>query len=285
MLSEAPGRARRAGVVGSPIAHSLSPVLHRAAYDALGLTSWTFEAREVRAGQLRGHVEQLPPEWVGLAVTMPLKEEALALGSEVGAAARLSGAANTLVRRDGGWLADNTDVHGVVSSLAEAGLRDPRTAVVLGGGATARSALVALHEMGVRQVTFLTRDRLRGPTAELAHRLGTDVRALPLHGTRLLLDAAVSDVVVSTLPPAADPCDLAVPDGATPPVVMDVVYRPWPSRFASAVRAASAGRVPVVDGTGMLLHQAVRQVELMTGHNGPVPAMRAALETEGERTA
>ncbi|GGK74139.1 shikimate dehydrogenase [Ornithinimicrobium pekingense] len=285
MLSAAPHRARRAGVVGSPVAHSLSPVLHRAAYDALGLTWWSFEATQVAPGGLRGHVEQLPDDWAGLAVTMPLKEEALAVGTRVGAAAALSGAANTLVRAGSGWLADNTDVHGVVQALVEAGLQQPRRAVVLGGGATARSTLVALHEMGAREVTFVVREGLRGRTAELAARLGTDVRVLPLHGTRLVLDAAVADVVVSTLPPGADPCALVVPDGASAPVVMDVVYRPWPSRFAAAVGAASAGRVPVVRGTDMLLHQAVRQVELLTGHNGPVRAMRAALETEGAETA
>lgn len=279
------GRPRRAGVVGSPISHSLSPVLHRAAYAALGLTSWTFESAQVGAGQLRRYVEQLPPEWVGLAVTMPLKEEALALGSEVGAAARLAGAANTLVRRDGGWLAENTDVHGVVQALRGAGVVEPRAATVLGGGATARSTLVALHQLGVREVTFLLRDRLRPETAALVAALGVDARVVPLGGSRLTLDRDLADVVVSTLPPAAGPCELHVPDGARAPLVMDVVYRPWPSRFAEAVHSASHGQVPVVRGTDMLLHQAVRQVELMTGHNGPASAMRAALQTEGSDTA
>lgn len=279
------GRSRRAGVVGSPIAHSLSPVLHGAAYAALGLTSWSFEATEVRRGQLRRYVEQLPPDWVGLAVTMPLKEEALALGSEVGAAARLAGAANTLVRTEGGWLAENTDVHGVVQALREGGVGQPRRATVLGGGATARSTLVALHELGVREVTFLVRDEIRPETAALLPALGVEGTVLRLGVATLTLDRALTDVVVSTLPPVADPCELHVPDGAPSPLVMDVVYRPWPSRFAEAVRTESRGRCAVLRGTDMLLHQAVRQVELMTGHNGPASAMRAALQTEGSGTA
>jgi shikimate dehydrogenase len=285
VLTAGPGAARRAGVVGSPISHSLSPVLHRAAYAALGLTSWTFEAAEVRSGQLRGYVEQLPQEWVGLAVTMPLKEEALAMGSAVGPAARLAGAANTLVRHDGSWLAENTDVHGVVAALAGAGLRAPRSATVLGGGATARSTVVALHELGVRELTFLVRQELRPQTGDLVAQLGTTARVVRLRDAPLTLHRAFADVVVSTLPPDADPGEVLSPDPAEAPMVMDVVYRPWPSRFAAAVGAASAGRVPVLRGTDMLLHQAVRQVELMTGHNGPASAMRAALRTDGTETA
>jgi shikimate dehydrogenase len=276
---------RRAGVVGSPISHTLSPPLHRAAYQALGLTSWVFEVAEVGAGGLRGYVAQLPPEWVGLAVTMPLKEEALDLATQAGPAARLAGAANTLVRRGEGWYADNTDVHGLTRALTDAGLTDAARATVLGGGATARSAVVALHGLGVRELTFLVRTQLRPQTADLVRRLGADHRVLPLSDTPVLLDTRTTDVVVSTLPASVEHHDVVVPDGATAPVVLDVVYAPWPSRFAVAVHQASSGRVPVVRGTQMLLHQAVRQVELMTGHNGPVSAMRAVLETEGTGTA
>lgn len=285
MLTGEAAGPRRAGVVGSPISHSLSPRLHGAAYAALGLDSWTFTAAEVPAGALRGYVEQLAPEWVGLAVTMPLKEEALALAAAAGRAAVLAGAANTLVRRDGGWYAENTDVHGVVRALTDAGLRDPGRATVLGGGATARSTVVALHAMGVREVTFHVRGELRDRTRELVDRLGLATRVLPLSDGTVLLDASATDVVVSTLPATADPCTVRPVPGAEPPVVMDVVYAPWPSRFARAVQEASSGGLDVVRGTDMLLHQAVRQVELMTGHDGPVAAMRAALEPEGTGTA
>ena len=287
MLTRAAGadRVRRAGVVGLPISHTLSPVLHRAAWAALGLGSWVFEAVEVRPGELGRYVEGLGPEWVGLAVTMPLKEEALALAVQAGPAARLAGAANTLLRRDDGWYADNTDVHGLERALTGAGVRRPRRATVLGGGATARSAVVALHALGVRELTFRVRGDLRPGTTELLGALGVEHRVLPLTAGPVVVDAGVTDVVVSTLPSSADSPEVVVPDGAAVPVVLDVAYSPWPSRFASAVHEASAGRVAALRGTDMLLHQAVRQVELMTGQTGPVAAMRAALGTEGTGSA
>ncbi len=273
------GGVRRAGVVGSPVGHSRSPDLHRAAYRALGLTGWSFEATEVAAGALGGHVAGLGPEWVGLAVTMPLKEEALALAAGTSEVAELAGGANTLLRRADGWAADNTDVVGLERALTEAGLRAPARAGLLGGGATARSALLALHRLGVGEVVVHVRGDLRPPTRELAERLGlgVEVRRLGEGG----VDAAGCDVVVSTLPPDVDPGPVVLEASAT---VLDVVYSPWPSRVARRARARDGAAVPVVPGSAMLLHQAVRQVELMTGHNGPVAAMRAALRTEGTGT-
>lgn len=271
----------RAGVVGSPIAHSLSPALHRAAYRALGLDGWTFDAAEVTSGDLGSHVGALGPEWAGLAVTMPLKEEALDLGATAGEAALLAGAANTLVRRGSGWFADNTDVYGIVAALTGAGLRAPRRAVVLGAGATARSTLVALRDLGVVHVELRVRSAVRDQTRALVERLGLGLSTRPL-AEPLTLDTDVVDVVVSTLPASAVVPEPVLNDGDSgrAPVVMDVAYAPWPSGFATAVVRGAEGRVPVVRGTEMLLHQAVRQVALMTGHDGPVTAMREALEGE-----
>lgn len=270
---------RRAGVVGSPVAHSLSPVLHGAAYRALGLSGWSFGAADVPAGTLAAHVAGLGPEWVGLAVTMPLKREALELPGavEVGPDARLAGAANTLLRRDDGWAVDNTDVVGLGTAMAEAGAGAPRRATVLGAGATARSALVALARAGADEVVLVVRHRVRPDTAALLEELGLRARVRSL-ADGVVLDAAAGDVLVSTLPADADVPGLVVPDVAAAPVLLDVAYAPWPSGFAAAVREATGGRVPVVRGTEMLLHQAVRQVRLMTGHDGPVEAMRAALQ-------
>lgn len=274
----APGERCRAGVVGSPVGHSLSPVLHGAAHRALGLTGWSFTATEVAPGSLAAHVGALDDSWVGLAVTMPLKEEALALGDVVGDQAVLAGAANTLRRTDGGWLADNTDVPGLATALTEAGLSAPRRATLLGAGATARSALVALHGLGVRSVSLRVRDRARPETSELAERLGLELQVVRLDDGPVVLDTELTDVLLSTLPGGAPAPSVRWEPGAVAPVVMDVAYAPWPSGLARAVEAASGGRVPVVRGTEMLLHQAVRQVELMTGHDGPVEAMRAALQ-------
>jgi shikimate dehydrogenase len=269
--------AGRAAVVGAPVGHSLSPSLHRAAYRALGLTGWSYEAVEVDAGMLRSFVAGLGPEWAGLSVTMPLKEEALALADQVDEDARLTGGANTLVPcPDQGWRAWNTDVHGVGAALTEAGLAGPRRAAVLGGGATARSVLVALDRLGVRDVDLVVREAPRAATRELLDRLGLRATTRRL-GTPATGEAP--EVVVSTLPATAVLGADVVRDllAEARPVVLDVAYAPWPSGFATAVSAATAGRQPVVRGTAMLLHQAARQVHLMTGHDGPVEAMRAAL--------
>lgn len=271
----------RCAVVGHPVAHSLSPVLHRAAYAALGLTGWRYDRVEVAQGALDGYVASLGPEWAGLSVTMPGKEEALALAARSSDEARLAGAANTLVRSADGWSADNTDVAGLAAALREAGaaLTQDRPCLVTGGGATARSAVLALRSLGAREVTLLVRDRPRPETERLVEQLAADpdrplrVRARPLADGIPLSDV---DVVVGTLPAGA-PAPSVAPPGATAPLVLDAVYAPWPSPLASAVGRATTGRVTVVRGTSMLLHQAARQVELMTGLAAPVEAMRSAL--------
>ena len=274
---------RRAGVVGSPIRHSLSPVLHRAAYEALGLTGWTYDAVEVPAGELSTFVAGLEEDWVGLSVTMPGKEEALALAGTASHAARLTGAANTLVRDGDGWSADNTDVGGLAAALVEAGAERPRRATVLGGGATARSALVALQRLGVEEVALLVRDRPRPLTSQLLGRLDLTVQVRRLADQPLVLSTEEHDVVVGTLPAtaAAPTVRLGPRDARTRPVVLDVVYAPWPSPLAVAVTALGPEAPTVVPGTAMLLHQAADQVRLMTGQDGPVDAMRDALRRVG----
>lgn len=263
---------RHAGVVGSPITHSLSPVLHRAAYEALGLQGWTFHRDEVASGDLAAYVRHRTPDWVGLAVTMPLKEEALRLADVAGEEARLVGCANTLVRSGDGWRAENTDVYGLMTALREAGVTRPPTATVVGSGATARSALLALHLLGVERVQFLVRDRVRPGAVELAERLGMAATASRYADGPGQWPPA--GLVVNT-----------VPAGGTPPVegwrheagavVFDVVYAGWPTPWANDW--ASHHGVAVTRGDGMLLHQAVRQVELMTGRDAPVAAMTRAL--------
>lgn len=274
---------RRAGIVGSPVTHSLSPILHGAAYAALGLTGWTYDRVEVPAGGLAGHVGSLGPEWVGLSVTMPGKEEALALAADAGADAVLAGAANTLVRRDDGWYAENTDVAGLATAveleLDRVGGGPVRHALVLGGGATARSAVLALRRLGAETVTLVVRDAVRPETTAMLERLSGAPDPPGVRTGRLAdgipLDRGTAQVVVSTLPGAAPAPDLH--PGGEPPVVVDVSYLPWPSALARSVAERTGGTVPVVRGTSMLLHQAVHQVELMTGRTAPVEAMARAL--------
>lgn len=267
----------RAAVLGSPIAHSLSPALHTAAYAALGLEGWHYDRHECDEAGLPGFVAGLGPEWAGLSLTMPLKRVALEVADEVAPLAAATGAANTLVLRDGRRVAHNTDVHGIVAALSGPGGVDPaRRAVVLGAGGTAQAALAALATLGITDVDVLVRDVARtGELRATAERLGVQPRitgGLP-DGAEALMDGA--GVVISTLPG-----DAAGGLVARAAVVLDVVYVPWPTAFAAAAVGAR-----VVGGLEMLLHQAAAQVELMTGRPGPVEAMRAALPAARPGTA
>ncbi|GGS77484.1 shikimate 5-dehydrogenase [Planobispora rosea] len=265
----------RAAVLGSPIAHSLSPYLHRAAYAGLGLDGWSYEAIECDEAGLAALLDGLGPGWAGLSLTMPLKRAVLPLLDEVSELAVEVGGANTVVFRDGARYGDNTDVYGIVRALAEAGVAAPRSATVLGGGATAASTLAALRELGLGGATLVVRDPARaGETAEVAERLGIALETRTFDKLDTALDV---DLLVSTLPSgAAD--GLAGTVAGRVPAVFDVVYAPWPTRLAAAVERAGG---TVIGGFPMLLHQAVRQVELMTGRTDvPVEAMRAAGEAE-----
>jgi shikimate dehydrogenase len=263
---------RRAAVLGSPIEHSLSPILHEAAYQALDLHGWHYDKIECDEAGLPSLVDSMGPEWAGLSLTMPLKRVALTVADEVSPLAKAVGAANTLVFTPaGGRRADNTDVGGVVSALREAGLTRVERAVILGAGGTAQSALAAVRELGDQSPTVLVRNLTR--TCELratAERLG--MRPTISDGL-FTAPLPAADLVISTLPGgAADP--LSASRWKPDTMVLDVVYTPWPTPFAGSALAAGCR---VVSGLTVLLYQAVAQVELMTGHPGPVEAMRTAL--------
>jgi shikimate dehydrogenase len=266
--------ARRAAVLGKPIAHSLSPVIHTAGYAAAGLLTWTYEAIECAESELPGLVAGLGPEWVGLSLTMPLKEVALTLAGTASPAAAAVGAANTLVRRpDGAWFADNTDIPGMVRVLRDAGVADRPSVSVLGGGGTARAALAAAAELGATAVTVVTRrpeaaDELRPAAAALGLRLERLDWSDPAAAFR-------ADAVVSTVPKgAADELAAAVPWRAGG-VLFDAIYDPWPTPIAAA--AAAAG-LRVASGLDLLLAQALGQFEQFTGVvPAPEAAMREAL--------
>ena len=269
---------RRAAVLGSPIAHSLSPTLHEAAYRALGLSDWVYGIHEVTASELGGFVSRLGPEWAGLSLTMPLKEVAFEVADEVSGLAREVGAINTLVRRpDGGWNGDNTDVYGVSQALREAGAGHVASALVLGSGATARSVVAGLAALGCPKVTFAVRSLARPETLEQARRAGLEVEVVALR--ELASRVGDSQLVISTLPEnalsASALVDLLLPKGLRIPdhLLLDVVYAGWPSPLARTFADAGAR---VVSGFEMLVHQASEQVHLMTGLLAPVEQMRAA---------
>ena len=264
MSSTPPDSARKAAVLGSPIAHSRSPQLHLAAYRALGLDGWTYDRIECTADQLPSLVKGFGPEWVGVSVTMPGKFAALRFADERTERAQLVGSANTLVRTPVGWRADNTDIDGVKGALGPIAGR----AAVLGSGGTAPAVVVGLAELGAQDISVVARSRDKAePLVALGARLGVDIRWIEL-GTTL----ADVDVVVSTIP--ADVASGYAATVAATPLLLDAIYNPWPTPLAAAVEAAG-GRV--ISGLEMLLHQAFAQVEQFTGLPAPVEAMRAAL--------
>ncbi|GAC1406662.1 MAG: shikimate dehydrogenase [Mycobacterium sp.] len=251
-------------MLGSPIAHSRSPQLHLAAYHALGLAGWTYDRIECTAHELPGLVAGFGPEWVGVSVTMPGKFAALQCADERTPRAELVGSANTLVRTDTGWRADNTDIDGVKGALGSAAGR----AAVLGSGGTAPAVIVALAELGVQDISVIARNQGKAAALlDLGHALEVDVRWVELGTT--LVDI---DVVISTIPAevAAEHAQTVV---ATR-LLLDAIYDPWPTPLAAAV-AAAGGRV--ISGLQMLLNQAFAQVEQFTGLPAPKEAMRAAL--------
>jgi shikimate dehydrogenase len=273
----------RAAVLGSPIAHSLSPALHRAAYAALGLDDWTYEAIECGEADLASLIGSLGPGWAGLSLTMPLKRTVLPLLDHADPLVAVTGGANTVVFRQDGRHGYNTDVRGIVDAVTQSGAPEPGTVTILGAGATACSALAALPELGASGADVLVRDPARAAgLLATAERLRLRVRLCPFPGDGP--PHPPGELLISTVPAGvADAfADRILATGRAPAAVLDVVYAPWPTRLA---QAASAVGAMVASGFSMLLHQAAAQVELMTGKPAPLEAMRAAGEAEIARRA
>ncbi|MFD2795430.1 shikimate dehydrogenase [Promicromonospora vindobonensis] len=278
---------RRAAVLGHPVAHSLSPVLHTAAYRALGLDGWEYGVHDVTEETLPGFLRGLDEHWAGLSLTMPLKHAVIGLLDHVEPLAEAVGAVNTVlfstVRGAVTTTGTNTDVHGIVAALRERlGPRQVAAAVVLGGGATAASALAAVAELGCASPRVFVRslDRI-GPLREAVARMGVSpsFEVFDEHATTSAL--ATADAVVSTTPKyAADTwapllTDLSTGAGEKPRgVLLDVVYDPRPTALQAAWATLGAD---AVGGERMLLHQAAEQVRLMTGRPAPLAAMDEAL--------
>ncbi len=263
----------RAAVLGSPVEHSLSPVLHRAAYVQLGL-DWSYDAIGCDEGALPERLAELSSDYAGLSLTMPLKTAVVPLLAELDERVAVLGACNTVVRTDdAGWHGFNTDVDGVLATLDELGVDRLHTAVVLGGGGAARAVLGALAERGCRAVTVLLRDLAKGPPLiALGERIGLPVVLEPWDAAEGALAEAA--LVVSAAP-AGSTDHLADVSWAADAVLVDLVYAPWPTALAAAAAAAGAR---VAGGLPVLVGQAAEQVRLMTGRPAPVEAMRAAGE-------
>ena len=261
----------KAAVLGSPVAHSKSPLLHLAAYRALGLTDWTYERIECTADELPSLVRGLGPDWVGLSVTMPGKFAALHVADDRTERAELVGSANTLLHTDRGWRADNTDIDGVAGALGH--VRHLRHAIVLGSGGTAPAAVVALADIGAIEITVVARNRDKAARLlDLGGAVDVTTTFCDLVDPRLSEVAATADVLVGTIP--ADAAASYADVFAGVPVLLDAIYDPWPTPLAAAVQAAGG---EVISGVQMLLHQAFSQVEQFTGRPAPREQMAAAL--------
>jgi len=268
---------RRCAVLGSPIEHSLSPVLHRAAYAELGI-DWTYDAVEVTEDGLEAFLAGLAGTWRGLSLTMPLKRRVVPLLDDLSDRARQALAVNTLILEDGRRIGHNTDIPGASAAVRQRYDGPLSRATVLGGGATAASTVLALADLGCSRFTLLVREEARAADTVAAaarhpRRPQVDVRRL---GDRV----EEADILVSTIPAAAqDAGVLAYADVV--PVVFDVVYDPWPTPLAAHAQRAGT---TLVAGLDLLVHQAVLQLQLMTGTTeSPLAAMRAAGEQELRR--
>ena len=257
----------RAAVLGKPISHSLSPVLHLAAYAQLEL-SHTYDAIELDEQGFPNFISQLDDQWLGFSLTMPLKEVAFLVADEISEIAKLTSSMNTLVFREG-LFADNTDVYGISQCIREATAK-PKTALVIGAGATARSAIAALSGLNVASVVVLARNQIKAASCiDLGNTLG-----ITIDTTEQISDSLfATDLVINTTPSGvADQYveSLSLAKG----VLLDVVYSPWPTELA---KKWTTKNLTVIPGYEMLLHQAVRQVELMTGQLPDVENMRSHL--------
>ncbi|GAA1911548.1 shikimate dehydrogenase [Nocardioides marmoribigeumensis] len=275
-----PGR-RRCGVLGRPIAHSLSPALHRAAYAALGL-DWEYDAHDVGEDDLAAYLEGLDDSWHGLSLTMPLKRAVMPLLDEVSDTARLAGGANTVVLEGGRRVGDNTDVPGVVGALRERLGGSPDSAIVLGGGATAASVLLGLADLGCSHATLLVRDPARAvATVEAVHRHPTPPLLTVARLDDLERRVVDADLLVSTIPAEAQTSGV-LSAAAQVGAVFEVVYDPWPTPLAETTLSVG---LPLVDGLDLLAHQAALQVALMTGQRVEVGVLREAGRAELARRA
>jgi len=254
-------------VLGSPIDHSLSPVLHRAAYAELGL-DWTYGRFEMTESGLAGFVAGLDSSWRGLSLTMPLKVAVLDLG-EVDPVARRAGAGNTLILSDQGNRVYNTDVGGLVWSVSRVTADPVRRVTILGTGATARSAVVSMAELGAERVTVVARTPAKAvPLEALGRELGVRVDTRPWS-----TELPAADLVVSTVTAgAADAVAAAV--AASAPLIFDAIYAPWPTALAEAADRAGG---TVINGLDLLVGQALLQIELMTGRPVSAELLYAAL--------
>ncbi|MEN9737794.1 MAG: hypothetical protein RJA26_1027 [Actinomycetota bacterium] len=274
---------RKLAVLGSPINHSKSPIIHNAAYRVLGL-NWNYEKVEVRKGGLRPFVEALEPEWLGLSVTMPLKEEAAKFAESLDKSAEATRAVNTLVRTETGWAGYNTDVFGIIQAISQANLGTINSVLVIGSGSTATSAVAALSQLAPNASVrvFARNARTQKQLVEFAKALGLSAKRVG----NLARNARNVDLTIATLPGGAldeVAARLAKKRSFSPTgALLDVAYQPWPSQFASIW--ATKGQT-IISGLEMLLWQAVAQIRVFQNGDTNEPLANEVAVVESMRHA
>jgi shikimate dehydrogenase len=254
----------RLAVLGSPIAHSQSPALHRAAYEVLGL-DWSYEAVEVADGELASFINGRDGTWLGLSLTMPLKRDILPLLSSRTELVDQTGSANTALFTAEGIAGFNTDVFGITQAFERHGRNALPTVLIIGGGATAASAIVAARSLGASRVFLAVRspERARG-LGDIAAAQGVELQVIELAAVATLDERL--DAVVSTIPNGADAAVEFDRDTIVSAALLDVAYHPWPSRLAERWTGAEC-----INGLEMLVLQALAQVRVFVNHDESVP--------------
>lgn len=254
---------RTLAVVGHPIAHSLSPTLHQAAYDHLGLP-WKYVAVDVQPGELAGFLDSTDSSLRGLSVTMPHKVAALEAANRLDLLSERTGSVNTLLceytesgqRELSGF---NTDVLGIVNALKDSGVHQAHHVAVIGGGATASSAIAAASELGAEHISVIVRTPQKAFYLEtVGQECGVNVS---VHSFDQMSEIAAIDVAISTLPGDVEQSLETLPRTSRA-TLLDVAYNPWPSARGTQWSAAGG---EVVSGLRMLAHQALIQVRIFVG--------------------
>lgn len=281
------GEPRQLAVVGSPIAHSKSPALHRAAYGVLGL-NWKYEAIEVSDHALAEFVNSRDESWHGLSLTMPLKRAVMPLLDRCEDLAVVTGSTNTVLfaHEDGQRVLSgfNTDVHGLAESFRQIGTRTLDTVHVLGSGATAASAIAAAALLSAKMATVFARDVARAePLVSVGKALGIAVELQSFGNREKLFEGESPTAIISTLPGGTVLEGDFSEDTRRRSILFDVAYDPWPSALASSWLSAGGTVIP---GIQMLINQALMQIRIFVGgtvttplprENEVLAAMRAAV--------